>query len=363
MPELISQTEFRKDAAAAVDSLYNFNDAAAEKIMEDWNKDYPNHPIWSLFDAMTEWWIVLSDLENHSHDDKLLKLMKKADYKASKLLHKQPNHVDGLIIKAIANGYIARHYANRSEWLTSLKYGRTALKAYKYLQKAMPDLPDLKLAKGIKLYYTAYLPEAYPVVKAVSWILPKGDRQEGLQLLKQASQQAIFARAEATYFLGNIYFNYEHKPEKAIGYFQQLHEKYPNNNYYVRLLVHNYYKIGWHDKALQLISHILQQSKQHKLPFDKVLKQELFYWKGRILKSRGDMKQAADLMIDSFNMAEQLPRTKYRKYYTAAGFYAGKVLLTLNKKEEAVDYLKAAAKSKAGEGYKEQAEKLLERIR
>lgn len=362
VPELIKNEAFRKDAAAAVDSLYNFNAIASEERLAKWKEEYPHHPLWALFDAMTMWWMVLSDLENHAYDKHLLRLMKQADYQASKLLHEQRGHVDGLIIKAIANGYIARHFANRGEWLTSIRYGRTAIKAYEYLQNAMPELADLKLAKGIKLYYAAYLPKAYPIVKTVSWFMPDGNMPKGLKLLKQASKQAIFAGAEATYFLGNIYFNYEHKPAEAIKYFEQLHLAYPNNNYYARLLVHNYYKIERYDDALNTIVAVLERWKQKELPFQKVVKQELFYWKGRILMRRSDVKQAADLFIQSFELAKQLPRTQHRSYYTAAAYYAGKALLFMDDKQKAAYYLKAAVKSETGEGFRDSAQQLLERL-
>ncbi len=362
VPELIRNSSFREDAQAAVDSLYNFNAIGAEKRLSEWKEKFPDHPLWSLFDAMSFWWLVLSDLENHSYDKHFLRLMKKADYAASKLLHRQRGHADALIIKAVANGYIARHFANRGEWLTSLQYARTAFKAYQYLQNVMPELPDLKLAEGLKLYYSAYLPKAYPVVKTVSWFLPDGNMKKGLKLLKQASKSAIFAGAEATYFLGNINFNYEHKYKKAVGYFRKLYESYPNNNYYSRLLVHNYYKIGKYNKALKVIEETLQRWNRRGLPFEKVLKQELFYWKGRILMRRGKFDKAADLFIETVQLAEALPRTKQRGYYTAAAYYAGQALLHKNKPEHAAQYFKAALESEAGERYQSLAESKLQQI-
>ncbi len=362
VPELIRNAAFRDDARVAVDSLYNFNGIAAEKRLAEWQEKYPDHPLWQLFDGMKFWWLVLSDLQNHSYDEHLLRLMKKADYAASKLLHEQAHHADGLIIKAIANGYMARHYANRGDWLTSIRYGRTAIKAYQYLQNVMSDLPDLKLAKGLKLYYSAYLPEAYPIVKTVSWFLPDGNMKKGLRMLKQASKQAIFAGAEATYFLGNIYFNYEDRPKKAVGYFRELNKAYPNNNYYSRLLVHSYYEIGEYDKALKTIDKILQRWNERELPFDKVVKQELFYRKGRILLRRGKTDKAVEFLVKSFELGEELPRTQNRGYYTAAAYYAGKALLYKNKPADAAPYLKAATESEAGEYYKELAESKLAQI-
>lgn len=363
VPELIRNPEFRQDAQAAVDSLYNFNFEGAEQRLSEWQKKYPDHPLWKLFDAMAVWWKVLSDLESREYDRKLVRLMKKANYAASRLLQKQPRHADALIIKAIANGYIARHYANRGDWLTSINYGRTAIQAYQYLQKVVPHLPDLKLAKGLKLYYAAYLPEAYPVVKTVSWFLPDGNKKKGLKLLKQASQQAIFASAEATYFLGNIYFNYEHKPAKAIHYFRRLYEQYPRNNYYARLLVHNYYKVGRYQKALKVIDETLQRWQKYNLPFGKILKQELYYWNARILMRRGNFGQAARLLAKSVELAEALPRTQYREYYAAAAYYAGLAFMYTGKTKRAIPYFKAASYTETEGVYSEMARNQLEQIK
>ncbi|MGK7369863.1 MAG: hypothetical protein ACNS64_06580, partial [Candidatus Halalkalibacterium sp. M3_1C_030] len=159
LPELINDEEFRPAARAAVDSVYNFNFKAADKLLKPWKNEYPNHPLWLLIDAMELWWHVLSDLEDTSHDEEFFFRMKKTDYEAAKLLRNDSKHADGLIIKAISNGYVARQYANRDEWLSSINSARKALSAHEYLLELQPDLNDLKLAEGLKLYYLAYLPE------------------------------------------------------------------------------------------------------------------------------------------------------------------------------------------------------------
>lgn len=168
LPELINNREFRPDARAAVDSIYNFNFEGAEEVISPWKNKYPDHPLWTLLEGMEFWWQVLSDLEDTSYDEQFYEMMKKVDYEAGKLLHEQSNHADGLIIRAIGNGYMARQYANRSEWVTSINYGRKAMNAHEYLLELQPELDDLKLAEGLKKYYLAHIPEEYPVVKTVS---------------------------------------------------------------------------------------------------------------------------------------------------------------------------------------------------
>src|SRR5699024_775590 len=106
VPELINNPDFRPDAKAAVDSIYNFNFDGADKVLSPWKEEYPDHPLWGLVDGMKFWWQILSDLENTEHDDAFIEMMKKANYQAGKLLHRQSSHADALLIQAIANGYI-----------------------------------------------------------------------------------------------------------------------------------------------------------------------------------------------------------------------------------------------------------------
>jgi len=361
-PELINNNSFRRDAQAAVDSIYNFNFDGADRALASWKTEYPKHPLWTLLDGMQFWWHVLSDLQDTSQDERFFTKMKKADYEARKLLQKQPSHADGLIIRAISNGYMARQFANREEWVTSLNYARKALKAYEYLLEIEPDLDDLKLAEGLKLYYSAYLPEAYPIVNTVSWFLPEGNKQKGLDLIRQASEEAIFARAEATYFLGNINFHYEDQYNVALRNFEQLHSRYPNNNYYVRVLAKIYFELKKYDKALSLIDKVLERWEQQELPFEAVLKEELLSWKGSILRRQGRPKEALRSFENSFESSASLPNTEHRSFYARSGYWAGKILFDQGHPNEAKRYLSKVKKTDAGASYRRKAENLLSEI-
>lgn len=363
VPELINDTEFRNSAKAAVDSIYNFNYVAADEILQPWKKRHPDHPIWTLFRGMKLWWEILSDLEDTSQDEQFYYMMKKADYESSQLLRSNSSHADGLIIKAISNGYLARQHANREGWISSLNYGRKAMNAHEYLMEIQPELEDLKLAEGLKLYYLAYLPEAYPVVKTVSWTLPDGNKTQGLELLKEASREAVFARAEAIYFMGNINHNYEKNYPAATKSFEQLYSKYPNNNYYVRLLVKNYYRMNRNSEALQVIDSTLTRWKRKSLPYEKVLKEELMTWKGRILERTNQKTQALENYQRAFELGKTEPQTRNRTRHVISGYSAGKLLYQQGKKGEAESYLIQVLQTDVDSPYKKNARELLARIK
>lgn len=360
VPELINDPEFRPIARQAVDSLYNFNAEASRQLLEPWKKRYPRHPLWMLFDGMELWWQILADLENTSHDQVFFELMARADYASSRLLRQKTDHADALIIKAVSNGYIARQYANRDEWIASLNQARKAYSAYQYLQEVQPGLPDLKLAGGLKLYYSAHLPEAYPIVRTVSWFLPGGDKQKGLRLLGEAADSSIFAQAEARYFLGNINLLYEHNYPEAARHFEQLYRDYPNNSYYIRILVRSYYRMGDYDKVLKTIEAGLNHWEKNQLPFENVVKEELLAWKGRILYRRGRYQEAIPSLKNAYEAGRALGHPRHRSFHVISGYYLGRSHLRAGNNAEARHYLKAVAEMEAEPDYREQAKKLLE---
>lgn len=362
VPELINNPDFRKDAQIAVDSVYNFNFEEAEQRLSKWEQKYPEHPLWTLFEGMQLWWMVLSDLYVDTYDQQFFDMMKKTDYEAGRLLHRNPDHIDALLIRAISNGYIARHYANREQWVTSINYGRKAIQAYHYLLELQPKLSDLKLAEGLKLYYLDYIPDAYPVVKTVSWALPDGNKQQGLKALQEAADKAIFARAEATYFLGNINYNYEKRFGVAVRNFEKLYAQYPHNNYYARILIKSYFRQNRFDDALYAIDQIIQRWEEQRLPYGDVLKEELWTWKGRILSQKGKTQKAINYFKKAFSKAKELPKTQSRPFYVVSGYYAGKLLCEQGDNEQALTFLTKVIQADVKSKYQEQAEDLLRSI-
>lgn len=359
-PELINDPEFRPVARQAVDSLYNLNPQAANELLEPWKQRYPGHPLWILFEGMELWWQILPDLENTSHDERFFNLMGRADYQSSRLLRRDNDHADALMIKTISNGYIARQYANRDDWVASLNQARKAYSAYQYIQEVQPEMPDLKLGEGLKLYYSAYLPEAYPVVRTVSWFLPDGDKEKGLKLLEEAADSSIFAQAEARYFLGNINLQYEKNYREAAEHLRQLCETYPNNSYYVRVLVRSYFRMEQYTATLDLIDRALNRWERNKLPYRNALKEDLLTWKGRVLYRQFRYDEAIPNLKEAYETGYELPNRKERSPHVISGYYLASSYLKTGNRSEARRYLQEVAAMDTNPEYRKQAKKLLD---
>lgn len=365
VPVLIENEAFKDDARQAIDSLYNRNTAAALDILSPWMEQYPGHPMWGLWNGMEYWWYVLQDLPGTQHDEEFFERMKEADFEAGRLLSRSPDHPDALIVRAVSNAYAARHNSNRENWITSMNLGRRAFQAHARLLEVMPDLPDNDFAEGLKKYYSAYIPENYPVARAVSWFLPEGDYERGLQSLRIASENGIFARPEAAYFLGYILLNYEKEYESASVIFKDLVESYPDNGYYRRLYVRSLIQMDKYDEAgesaLEAIRHWETLGAQSE--FYQVILEEVYHWLGRAYYHTGNYRPAMEAFISSYEAGLSLPNLKEREFHTLSAYFAGRTNELLSNPAQAAEYYRAALEQRAGSEAIERAKERLDRLR
>lgn len=344
---LIDDRMFEIDARMAIDSLYNRNNDGAWYLMSPWRESYPDHPIWLLWEGMELWWEVLDDLANTSLDRKFIEKMMEADFEASRLLRREPDHKDALIIKAVSISYIARLHSNREEWVRSLQVGRAGYQAHLRLLEVAPELPDNLFAEGMKLYYSAYIPETYPVVRAVSWFLPEGDRQGGIDTLREASQRAVFARQEAAYFLGTIYLNYENEFDKAKTLYKGLVDSFPDNPYYRRLYLRTLAQLFEYHEMMRFFDETMEHWHQNNLPENKVMEAEIWYWYGRAQYYSGLLSASLESFSRSVAIGSELVNARERDTHTLAAFFAGRASEQLRLQDEARKYYAIAAAQRA----------------
>lgn len=356
---LVDDIMFTIDARLAIDSLYNRNVEGARELLNPWKERHPDHPIWYLWEGMEMWWNVLGDLDDTSLDEQFKDLMSKADFEAGRLLRNESDHPDALIIRAVATSYIARLHANREEWVTSLQVGRRGYQAHQRLLEVAPDLPDNMFAEGMKLYYSAYIPEAYPVVRAVSWFLPDGDREEGIAILKTASERGVFARPEATYFLATILLNYEQNYEEAKKYYKYLVDRYPDNSYYRRLYIRTLDQLNEFRNMKTFYRETRQHWSGNGLPDDPLMSAEMLYWHGRAQYFSGEVSASHNSFKQAVEMGNKLSNPRDREFVTLAAFFAGRTAERLQRNDEAKRYYQIASRQNAASNAKQEANRRL----
>ncbi len=338
-PELLRDSSFVRVIASAIDSMYNASIESSYEILEPYKKRYPHHPLWNFWDGLNLWWQILPNLTETDRDAEFYYHFRKCDYEATRILQKQKQHVDALVLKILANGFLARQYANRDEWIKSLNFARVGIESLLELKKVSPDMVDIQFGDGLYDYYTAYLPTAYSWLEKLDWMLPEGDREGGLNQLKQVAKHGLFLKYESIYFLGNIYENYEHNTELGIYYFEELAKLFPSNPFYAKRLVQIYHTYYPSSKAIALSKDLLKNpsySNAYSKPyFDEVV----CYQIGKAYLSLSQADSAQVYLKKGIKVSETIKNYTNRYYYNASTYYMAQSCFQKNEPEKAKKWL------------------------
>lgn len=345
VPELLKDAAFKQRIVQALDSLYDMRFDASKKILAQDKKRYPNHPMWEFWDGLILWWKILPNLDNTALDKEFFFRFRKSDYESTRVLNSQKGHVDALVIKIIANGFIARQLANREEWIKSVQAGRVGIESLLDLQEIDPEMKDISFGLGLYDFYMAYLPSEYPVLQKLSWILPEGDRVAGLNQLKMVADSGLFLRAESRYFLANIYQNYERNPSESLAQFEILTKQFPHNLFYAKRLIALYYDLYAKPVALQKIDSLAQNPNYAQSPYLFSLTEEADLYAGRCLLSMNETTLAFSRFKKAYSISNKLDKKESRNRYGMACFYLGVCSDRLNAPIDALKWLSLAEKT------------------
>ncbi len=261
-----------------IDDIYNIEFDKADSVFADVIRWNPQHPIGYFFQAMTQWWRILTNFDDESQDQKFYEMLDKITSMCEDRLDKNPDDVTALFFKGGAVGFRGRLRANRSKWVGAANDGLVALPIVQKAYKLEPNNDDVLLGMGIYNYYAAVIPDKYPFIKPFMVFFPGGDRKKGLEQLVQVSQHARYARIEASYFLLQNYFTYEKDFGKALLIAQDLNKKYPQNPMFHRYLGRCLISLGRLGEANDVFEEIRKRFLKKQTGYDTYDGRESYYY-------------------------------------------------------------------------------------
>ncbi len=117
-----------------------------------------------------------------------------------------------------------KHYFSVARDLYGLNFVIDYIKANEYKDVRF------SLISGIYNYYSALAKEEYPVMRAVLFLLPDGDKAHGLRLLEDCTKNSsVFISTYSLYILARIYHRDEKIFSKSNFFFNELLKRYPMN--------------------------------------------------------------------------------------------------------------------------------------
>ena len=301
----MSDSEFDARTKRGIEYIYNLEFENADKQFQELIRARPDHPSGHFFLAMVTWWRILIDIENEQYDEEFYDALEDVIDLCDDMLEENENDVTALFFKGGAIGFRGRLKAHRSSWFDAANAGRKALPIVQDAYALDPMNYDILLGTGIYNYYAEVIPNEYPFVKPLLLFVPPGDNTKGIQQIKAASEKGKYGNIESTYFLMQIYYQFEKDYPKALELAQDLHSRFPNNMLFHKYLGRCYVVMGNWPIVQEVWSEISTRCRKNQRGYGASVDREAEYYLGLYDMSHN----AYDSALKHFYRCDELSRT------------------------------------------------------
>jgi len=358
---LIADMQLQIEISEAMNDLYNFKFKKAEQQFRWLKQKYGWHPLPYFLLGLSEWWKIMPNIHDTSHDDGFLAYMDTV-ITISENLHEIPKHeVEGAFFLAAAYGFKGRLYSSeeRRNWGKAAFAGKNALK-YMQESEGMHDLsPELLFGDALYNYFSVWVPENYPLLKPILAFFPKGDKELGIKQLKEVSFNAFYTRTEAQVFLMRIWNSYENERRKALQISEYLHQTYPDNPYFHRYYARMLYTTGKYSSTKPVAENIMAKIDSGALGYEATSGRYAAFFLGQIYETRNDLEEAKHYYKRAIAFGREIDATD-TGYYLYSLIALGDIADKEGDEKEAKRYYKLVKKeAKRGQSaHKRAREKL-----
>jgi len=201
---LIADMQVQIQATQALNDMYNFKFREAKRQFYWLKQKYGEHPLPYFLMGLNEWWRIMPNREVEKYDNLFLAYMDTSIMKAKKLYQVDTMKIEGAFFLAASYGFKARLYSERSKWLKSAGHANKALNYLDDCRGKEELSPELLFGDGLYNYFSVWIPENYPQLRPFLIMFDKGDKELGLEQLREVAHNAFYTRTEAQYWLMGI---------------------------------------------------------------------------------------------------------------------------------------------------------------
>jgi tetratricopeptide (TPR) repeat protein len=362
---LLTDLQVQMECTQALNDLYNFKFPQAEAQFRSIREKYGWHPLPYFLMGLIEWWKIMPNTKDQSHDASFLAYMDTTINVAERLYDDYPVHkVEASFFLAAAYGFKGRLYSDeeRKNWRKAAAAGKDALD-YLEESKGQHNLsPELLFGDALYNYFSVWVPEHYPALKPILWFFPKGDKALGLKQLKEVSYNAFYTRTEAMVWLMRILNSYENDQFQALQISKYLNENYPDNPFFHRYYARMLYSLGRYAEAEPQCKEILHRIDSGMVGYEATSGRYAAFFLGQIHESRKSFEEAKNYYQLCVRFAEQIEATE-SGYYLYSLIALGEISEKQGNKAEAKKYFQLVKKkaNRKDEAFKD-AKKRLKKI-
>ncbi len=242
---LLLDKDIQTELEGAVYNIYNFKHDKAERQFRSLRRRYPTHPMPYFLLGLTTWWKIMpSNITNEQYDKVFLAYMDTAITKGEALYKADNRNYEASFFLSAAYGFSARLNAERHNWRKATVDSKRALSYLSKSEEANGLSPEFLFGQALINYYAPWISDNYPLLRPVLLFFPKGNKQLGLQQLRNVAANGFYTGPEAKVFLMKILQNQENKPTESLPLAQQMATTYPDNGYFERFYALMSYQVG-----------------------------------------------------------------------------------------------------------------------
>jgi tetratricopeptide (TPR) repeat protein len=343
---LLNDLSVQLECAETMRDLYNFKFPEAEAQLKQIKIKYGWHPLPYFLNGLVEWWKIMPNTRDTSHDERFLSCMDSTILIGENLFKNYPRYkTEAAFFLAAAYSFKGRLYSDedRKNWGKAVAVGKSALNYMEECKKQQNLSPELLFGDALYNYFSVWVPENYPALKPVLWFFPKGDKALGLKQLKEVSYNAFYTRTEAMVWLMRILNSYENDQPQAFQISEYLYQTYPNNPFFHRYFARMLYSTGRFSEAEPVCRNILARIDSGTIGYEATSGRYAAFFLGQIYEARrkyDDAKQQYQLCL---KFAEQINATE-SGYYLYSLIALGEISQRQGNKTEAKKYFKEVKK-------------------
>jgi hypothetical protein len=359
---LINNVAMQLEINQALNDLYNFKFPQAEQQFRWFKQKYAWHPLPYFLLGLSEWWKIMPNTREKKYDDRFLAYMDSTIRVAENLYKKHPEYkIESAFFLAAAHGFKGRLYSDeeRKNWRRSAVEGKAALNYMEVCREKDHLSPELLFGDALYNYFSVWVPENYPSLKPIMWFFRKGDKQLGLQQLKEVSYNAFYTRTEAMVWLMRILNSYENDQMRAFQIAEYLHQTYPDNPYFHRYYARMLYARGMYPEMERHSKRILERIDSGHVGYEATSGRYAAFFLGQFYEAQRRLDDAKKYYTLAVRYAEEIGATE-SGYYLFSLIALGEINEKQGNKAEAKRYFQEVKKksNRKDEAYKDAKRRL-----
>ena len=247
----------QQEPSSAIDQafryLYNFEFQDAHRVLDRFEREYPDNPMGGatrsavyLFTELHRLDLLASEFFQDRGDriqkkkldpdpvlrDKLFETTAQTRESGRKILASDPKNVEALFALSTAAGIESDYlFFVEKKRLGSLKLHKESHNYCRQLLEIDPDYPDAYLTSGFYEYLVGDLPFF------LRWFIRfdgvEGDKEKGIERLQYVSKNARYSAGFAKVLLAAVYLR-EERPADSVDMLAELSREYPSNPLFPR---------------------------------------------------------------------------------------------------------------------------------